>query len=37
MVFVLPIVSDNALYLNQVLQKYLIGIRSYGPEQKGQH
>ena len=25
--------SDNALYLYQVLQKYLIGFQSYGPRQ----
>ena len=25
--------SDNALYLYQVLSRYLIGFQSYGPEQ----
>ena len=29
MVFVLSILSDNALYLYHVLSKYLIGFQSY--------
>ena len=33
MVLVLSELSDNALYLYQVLSKYLIGLQSYGPEQ----
>ena len=33
MVLVLSTLSDNALYLYQVLSKYLIGFHSYGPEQ----
>ena len=33
MVFVLSTLSDNALYLYQVLSKYLIGFQSYRPEQ----
>ena len=32
MVLVLSILSDSALHLYQVLPKYLIGFRSYGPE-----
>ena len=31
---VLSILSDNVLYLYQVLSKYLIGFQSYGPEQQ---
>ena len=34
-VLVLSILSDHALHLYQVLSKYLIGLQSYGPEQKG--
>ena len=30
---VLFTLTDNALYLYQVLPKYLIGFQSYGPEQ----
>ena len=33
MVLILSILNDNALYLYQVLSKYLIGFQSYGPEQ----
>ena len=33
MVLILYTSSDSALYLNQVLSKYLIGFQSYGPEQ----
>ena len=33
MVLVLSTSSDNALYLYQVLPKYLIGFQSNGPEQ----
>ena len=33
MALVLSILSDHALYLYQVLSKYLIGFQSYGPEQ----
>ena len=33
MVLIQSILNDNALYLNQVLSKYLIGFQSYGPEQ----
>ena len=33
MVLILSILNDNALYLCQVLSKYLIGFQSYGPEQ----
>ena len=33
MVLVLSTLSDHALYLYQVLSKYLIGFQSYGPEQ----
>ena len=33
MVLVLSTLSDNALYLYQVLSKYLIGFQRYGPEQ----
>ena len=33
MVLVLSTLSGNALYLYQVLSKYLIGFQSYGPEQ----
>ena len=33
MVLVLSTLSDNALYLYQVLPKYLIGFQSYGPVQ----
>ena len=33
MVLNLSILNDNALYLYQVLSKYLIGFQSYGPEQ----
>ena len=32
MVLVMSILSDNALYLYQVLSKYLIWFQSYGPE-----
>ena len=32
MVYVLSRLSDNALYLYQVLLKYLIRFQSYGPE-----
>ena len=32
---VLSTLSDSALYLCQVLSKYLIGFQSYGPEQQG--
>ena len=32
-VLVLSALSDSALYLYQVLPKYLIGFQSYGPEQ----
>ena len=34
MVLILSILNDNALYLYQVLSKYLIGFQSYmyGPE-----
>ena len=35
MVLILSVLNDNALYLNQVLSKYLIGCQSYGPEQQG--
>ena len=31
-VLVLSTSSDSALYLYQVLSKYLIGFQSYGPE-----
>ena len=30
MVLILSILSDNALYLYQALQTYLIGVQSYG-------
>ena len=33
MVLVLSVLSDDVLYLYQVLSKYLIGFQSYGPEQ----
>ena len=33
MVIVLDILSDHAIYLYQVLSKYLIGFQSCGPEQ----
>ena len=33
MVLILSILNDNALYLYQVLSKYLIEFQSYGPEQ----
>ena len=33
MVLVLSTLSDNALYLYQVLSKYLIGFQSSVPEQ----
>ena len=33
MVLILSILNDNALYLLQVLSKYLIGFQSYGPGQ----
>ena len=33
MVSVLSALPDNAIYLNQVLPKYLIGFQSYEPEQ----
>ena len=33
MILVPSTLSDNALYLYQVLSKYLIGFQSYGPEQ----
>ena len=33
MVLILSALSVNALYLYQVLSKYLIGFQSYGPEQ----
>ena len=33
MVHVLSSLSDSALYLYQVLPKYLIGFQIYGPEQ----
>ena len=32
MVLVLSALSNNVLYLYQVLPKYLIGFQSYGPE-----
>ena len=32
MILVLSTLSDHALYLYQVLSKYLIGFQSYGPE-----
>ena len=32
-VLILSILNDNALYLYQVLSKYLIGFQSYGHEQ----
>ena len=32
MVLVLFTLSDNVLYLYQVLSEYLIGFQSYGPE-----
>ena len=35
MVLVLSTLSDNVLYLYQVLSKYLIGFQSYRPEQQG--
>ena len=34
-VLVLFALPNNALYLYQVLPKYLIGFQSKGPEQKG--
>ena len=33
MVLILSALSDNVLYVCQVLPKYLIGFQSYGPEQ----
>ena len=33
MILVLSTLSDNALYLYQVLPNYLIEFHSYGPEQ----
>ena len=33
MVLVLSMLSDNALYMYQVLSKYLIRFQSLGPEQ----
>ena len=33
MVNLLSALSDNALYLYQILAKFLIGFQSYGPEQ----
>ena len=35
MVLVVSTLSDSALYLYQVLSKYLIGFQSYGPELYG--
>ena len=32
-VLVLSTLSDHALYLYQVLSKYLIGFQKYGPDQ----
>ena len=32
-VFVLSTLSDNVLYLYEVMSKYFIAIQSYGPEQ----
>ena len=32
-VLVLSTLSDNALYLYQVLTRYLVGYQNYGPEQ----
>ena len=33
MVLILSILNDTALYLYQILSKYLIEFQSYGPEQ----